>query len=75
MCPRAYAMPPQISTELFSKLLITALGIFVNDEICSMVKPAASRACCRDEVSDIYLTCLARGDIRVELKAVLSNNS
>ena len=63
-CPRAYAMPPQISTELFSKSLITPARIFVIAEICSTLKPAASRACCKDDFSAIALPVLL-GRIRV----------
>jgi hypothetical protein len=55
MCPLAYAIPPQSSTELFSKSLITPGLIFVSAEICSKLNPAASRACCNDEISVIYL--------------------
>ena len=46
-------MPPQISTELFSKSLITATRIFVNAEICSTVKPAVSLACASEDLLTI----------------------
>ena len=51
MWPRAYAIPPQTSTEFFSKSSITPARIFVFLATCSTVKPASSRAARSFEIS------------------------
>ena len=61
-------MPPQTSTELFSKSLITAGRIFVSEAICSTERPATSRACWSDDFSAMKLTNLALGRINGRTK-------